>query len=126
MYIESVQNGREFIESARFCSRKKPVVALKAGKFDKGIAAVKSHTGALAGRYEVYKAAFKKAGVIEAFNFFEMYDYSKGLAMQPFAKGNKLLIVTCAGGIGGGMAVLAPGGAASVPQFHKELNKRIK
>lgn len=126
MYIESVQDGREFIESASFCSRKKPVVALKAGKFDKGIAAVKSHTGALAGRYEVYKAAFKKAGIIEAFNFFEIYDYSKGLAMQPFAKGNKLLIVTCAGGIGVVMADLAPGEGIELPQFPEDLRNRLK
>lgn len=126
MYIESVQDGREFIESARFCSRKKPVVAIKAGKFDKGIAAVKSHTGALAGRYEVYKAAFKKAGVIEAFNFLEMYDYSKGLAMQPFAKGNKLLIVTCAGGIGVVMADLAPREGIELPQFPEDLKNRLK
>ncbi len=126
MYMESVQDGREFIESGRFCSQKKPVVAIKAGKFDKGIAAVKSHTGALAGRYEVYKAAFKKAGVIEAFNFLEMYDYSKGLAMQPFAKGNKLLIVTCAGGIGVVMADLAPREGIELPPFPEDLKDRLK
>ena len=126
MYIESVPEGREFIKSAQFCSIRKPVVAIKAGKFDKGIAAVKSHTGALAGRYEVYKAAFKKSGIIEAFNFLEMYDYSKGLAMQPFAEGNKLLIVTCAGGIGVVMADLAPSEGIELPQFPEDLKNRLK
>ncbi len=126
MYIESVPEGREFIQSAQFCSIRKPVVAIKAGKFDKGIAAVKSHTGALAGRYEVYKAAFKKAGIIEAFNFLEIYDYSKGLAMQPFAKGNKLLIVTCAGGIGVVMADLTPREGIELPQFPEDLKNRLK
>lgn len=126
MYIESVPEGREFIESAQFCSIKKPVVAIKAGKFDKGIAAVKSHTGALAGRYEVYNAAFKKAGIIEAFNFLEIYDYSKGLAMQPFAKGNKLLIVTCAGGIAVVMADLTPSEGIELPAFPEDLKNRLK
>ncbi len=126
LYMESVQEGRGFIESARFCANKKPVVAIKAGKFEKGIAAVKSHTGALAGRYEIYRAAFKKAGVIEVFNFLEIYDYSKGLAMQPFAKGNKLLIVTCAGGIGVVMADLAPREGIELPQFPEDLKDRLK
>jgi 3-hydroxypropionyl-CoA synthetase (ADP-forming) len=87
IYIEGLDDGRKFIEAAREASRKKPIVILKAGKTDLGSEGALSHTGSLAGSYEVYKAAFKQANLIEAETLTEHFDMIKALAMQPSAKG---------------------------------------
>jgi acyl-CoA synthetase (NDP forming) len=100
IYMESVDHGRKFIEAAKCCSKKKPIVALKVGKGVAGIAAAKSHTGAIAGKREIYKAAFLKSGVIETNGLEEFVDGVKALSMQPPPKGNRILIVTNGGGFG--------------------------
>lgn len=100
IYMESVDCGRKFIAAARACSRKKPIVVLKVGKGAAGVAAAKSHTGAIAGKYEIYRAAFVKSGIIEANGLEEFIDGVKALTMQPPPKGNRILIVTNGGGFG--------------------------
>ncbi|MFQ5686129.1 MAG: acetate--CoA ligase family protein [Candidatus Scalindua sp.] len=100
IYMESVDDGRRFIDASSSCSRYKPLVALKVGRLDSGIEAVRSHTGTIAGRYEIYKAAFKKSGIIEVNGFTEFLDACKVLSMQKPAKGEKVLILTNGGGFG--------------------------
>ncbi|MBE7446922.1 MAG: CoA-binding protein [Planctomycetia bacterium] len=100
LYMESVDYGRRFIEAARSCSKKKPIVVLKVGRGAAGIAAAKSHTGAIAGNYEIYKAAFLKSGIIEAHGLEEFIDGVKALSMQNPPAGNRILIVTNGGGFG--------------------------
>jgi len=100
IYLESVNNGEEFIKTAKRISSKKPIVCFKAGKTQKGSEAVLSHTGALAGSAEVYSAAFKQAGIIEAETSEEIFDFAKALANQPVLKNNKIAVVTDGGGFG--------------------------
>jgi acetyl coenzyme A synthetase (ADP forming)-like protein len=100
IYLESIVNGEEFIKVAKKTSRIKPIVCFKAGKTEKGIEAVVSHTGALAGTSAVYSAAFKQAGIIEAKSSEEIFDFSKALANQPVLKDNKIAVVTDGGGFG--------------------------
>jgi len=100
IYLESVRNGSEFIKTAKKVTKTKPIVAFKAGKTEKGIEAVASHTGALAGSAQIYSAAFKQAGIIEAKSSEEIFDYAKVLANQPVLKNNKIAIVTDGGGFG--------------------------
>ncbi|MEK7846240.1 MAG: CoA-binding protein, partial [Nitrospinota bacterium] len=73
LYIESVDDGRRFVDAASRCTRKKPVIAVKVGRKNAGVYAAKSHTGAMTGRYEIYSAAFKRAGVIEVNGYEEGY-----------------------------------------------------
>jgi len=98
MYLEGVKDGRKFLRVAKAC--KKPIIVLKAGKSARGVAAVASHTGSLAGEAAVYSGAFRQAGIIEAADFEQLFDYAKALAMQPRATGQKILIVTDGGGYG--------------------------
>lgn len=100
MYIEELREGKKFIEIAKRVSKKKPILALKAGMSPEGARAVSSHTGSLAGSPEVYKAVFKQAGVIEVETPGELFEYASLLASQPFPKGNRVGIVTNAGGPG--------------------------
>ena len=64
LYIEEIKNGSDFLRTANDVAAKKPVIAVKSGSSKKGQKAAASHTGALAGSYEVYRAGFRQAGVI--------------------------------------------------------------
>ena len=98
IYIEGIGDGRKFLEVASKVSKKKPIIVLKAGRSDYGKEAVSTHTGSLAGSYEVFEAALKQAGVIVADNVEEMFDLAKALAYQPVCKGNNIAIISNAGG----------------------------
>ncbi|MEM4267643.1 MAG: CoA-binding protein [Candidatus Woesearchaeota archaeon] len=100
MYIEGLKDGRKFINVAKKVVQKKPVVVIKAGKSESGQKAVSSHTGSLAGGYAVYKAAFKKAGIIVAETVEELFDITKALSDQPAIRKNSIAIVTNGGGAG--------------------------
>ncbi len=100
LYLESIDDGSEFVKTAKKVTKTKPVVVFKAGKTEKGVEAVASHTGALAGSAQIYSAAFKQAGIIEAHSSEEIFDYAKVLANQPALKDNKIAIVTDGGGFG--------------------------
>ncbi|OGP44028.1 MAG: acetate--CoA ligase [Deltaproteobacteria bacterium RIFOXYA2_FULL_42_10] len=100
LYMESVDDGRRFVEVAKKCAEKKPVFAIKVGKHDAGASAARSHTGAIAGRYEIYSAAFKKAGIIEMKSYSEFLDACKILSKHQTTDGKRVLIITDGGGMG--------------------------
>lgn len=97
-YMEGVEDGRAFIEAASRVARDLPVVFLKAGWGHSGARAVASHTGALAGNTTAYQAAFRRAGVLWANTMEELVDWGRALAWQPLPKGNRVGILTSAGG----------------------------
>jgi acetyl coenzyme A synthetase (ADP forming)-like protein len=100
LYIEDIRSGREFIKIAKEVAKKKPIVALKAGRTEAGARAAASHTGALAGSDQIYDAVFAQTGIIRAKDMEEFFDAGKALAMQPPASGKNIGIVTDAGGPG--------------------------
>ncbi len=100
IYVEGVPDGQKFIEVARRVTRDKPVVAIKSGVTASGSRAVSSHTGSLAGSEAAYKAAFRQAGVIRATSMEALFDYARGFAYQPLLQGERIGIVTNAGGPG--------------------------
>ncbi|MBN1678086.1 MAG: CoA-binding protein [Candidatus Thermoplasmatota archaeon] len=99
-YMESTRKGQELFKALEKGSRKKPIVILKAGRSKKGAKAASSHTGALAGSDAAFDAVFKQTGVYRARTMFELFDASQALANQPPLKGDGLVIVTNAGGMG--------------------------
>jgi len=99
-YLESIGNGDEFVRVAEAASGVKPVMILKAGTTQAGTKAASSHTGSLAGADMAYGAAFKRSGVIRAEGFEELFDYATAFAMQPLPKGDRIAIITNAGGPG--------------------------
>jgi acetyl coenzyme A synthetase (ADP forming)-like protein len=100
IYVEGVPDGQKFIEVARQVTRHKPVVAIKSGVTASGSRAVSSHTGSLAGSEAAYKAAFRQAGVIRAPSMEAVFDYARAFAYQPLLQGDRIGIVTNAGGPG--------------------------
>lgn len=100
LYMESVDDGRRFVEVAKKCAKKKSIFAIKVGRQDAGASAARSHTGAIAGRYEIYSAAFKKAGIIEVKSYSEFLDACKILSKHQTTDGKRVLIITDGGGMG--------------------------
>ena len=99
-YIEGLPDGQEFIRTARTISKSKPIVALKSGITQAGSRAVSSHTGSLAGSEQAYQAAFNQAGVIRADSLEDLFDFALGFGYLTLLKGDRIAIVTNAGGPG--------------------------
>jgi len=99
-YVESIDDGRRFLQAAREVTRRKPVVLLKAGTTAAGARAASSHTGSLAGSDRAYEAAFRQGGVLRVGTLEDLFDLALGFAMQPLPRGDRLLILTNAGGPG--------------------------
>ncbi|MDP2182591.1 MAG: acetate--CoA ligase family protein [Actinomycetota bacterium] len=97
-YIESVTDGRLFVETAGRVSARTPVIAIKSGRSDAGARAVSSHTGSLAGSRVAYDAAFDKAGIIRAHDVQELFDLAAGFSRQPLPCGPGVALLTNAGG----------------------------
>lgn len=108
MYIEGATNPAKFMSAARAAARVKPVIAIKAGRSAAANHAVMSHTGVLAGSYEVYEAAFRRAGIIMVDTLTELFDAAELLSRTRSIGGERLAIVTNGGG-GGVLAVDALG-----------------
>lgn len=113
LYIEELRRGAEFIRTVKEITsgaRPTPVLAIKSGRTKAGAIAAASHTGALAGRDAVYDAIFKQAGIIRADSIDELFDYANvfsykqesklGKRRRILPKGNRVAIVTNAGGPG--------------------------
>lgn len=99
-YFESISDGRHFTDVAAKVTRRKPVIALKAGRMAAGQRAAASHTGALAGADTAFDAAFEHAGVLRARTVEEMFDWARALAWQPLPEGPRVAVLTNAGGPG--------------------------
>ncbi|UUX91353.1 acetate--CoA ligase family protein [Methanoplanus endosymbiosus] len=102
-YIEGLKPGREFTEMAGKHAKELPVIVLKAGKTEMAKKAAMSHTGSLAGSYEIYKEAFREAGIINAFSLSSAFSVAGLLASEGWPKGRRAVVVTS----GGGFAVLS-------------------
>ena len=100
LYMESVSDGLRFVDVAREVSRRKPIIALKVGRFESGQKAAASHTGALAASDTAFDAAFEKAGILRADTTEQMFDWATALENCPLPRGKNVAILTNAGGPG--------------------------
>jgi acetyltransferase len=100
MYLENFGNPRNFIPIAREVSKVKPIVVVKSGRTTAGAKAASSHTGALAGLDVGVDALFEQTGVMRVDTVEELFDVAKALSSQPVPKGNRVCVVTNAGGPG--------------------------
>ncbi len=122
-YIEGVSDGRKFLNALRKATEKgKPVIVLKAGKSEKGMKAVASHTGSLAGQYAVYEAAIKQFGGLLVNELNELVVAAKTLSWLPAPSGDRIAIVTN----GGGAGVLATDAVELLGLRMAELSEQTK
>jgi acetyltransferase len=103
LYIESIDERRNFMSAARAAARNKPVLAIKAGRNAEGARAAQSHTGQMAGSDLVYDAAMRRAGMLRVYDIEELFAAVETLSVTTRPKGERLAILTN----GGGVAVMA-------------------
>jgi acetyl coenzyme A synthetase (ADP forming)-like protein len=100
LYLESFGNPRKFGRIARRVARRKPILAMKSGTTSTGARAASSHTAALAGSEAAVEALFHQAGVIRARTLEELIDAATLFSRQPLPAGNRVAVLTNAGGLG--------------------------
>lgn len=100
LYMESIQNPANFRKLATRISKKKPVLALKAGRSAAGASAASSHTGSLAGADKAANALLAQSGVIREYSLKNLFSTAKVFANCPIPKGNRVAIITNSGGPG--------------------------
>jgi len=102
MYLEDITNGRGFLETAREITWQahKPMLAVKSGRSAEGARAAASHTGALVGSDSAYDAIFYQSGILRVEGVDELFNRAIAFSKQPIPKGNRIAIVTNAGGPG--------------------------
>lgn len=100
IYTEGLPDGSEFLRVSREVRRNKPIAVIKSGVTQAGSRAVSSHTGTLAGSEQAYRAAFRQAGVLRAESLEDLFDQALAFAYLPPLRGDRVAIVTNAGGPG--------------------------
>lgn len=125
LFLEGVRDGRKFIDVAKDVTKKKPIIVLKGGKTKAGSRAASSHTGSLAGSSKIYSGAFRQAGLLEANEWDDLFDFTKAF-FQPLPKGKRIAIITN----GGGFGVLAADACESLgielPELPENIRKKMK
>lgn len=126
LYLESFGNPRRFANLARRIGRRKPIIAVKAGRTGAGSRAAGSHTAALAASDTTVAALFHQTGVIRADTIDEMFDLAACLSAQPLPRGGRVAIVTNAGGPGILAADACEAAGLSVVRFSEFTRARLQ
>jgi acyl-CoA synthetase (NDP forming) len=125
LYLESFGNPRRFARIARRVGRRKPVVAVKAGRTSAGRRAAGSHTAALAASDVAVEALFHQTGVIRAETLEEMIDLALALGSQPLPRGRRVAVVTNAGGPAILCADACEAGGLRLPELSPAARARL-
>ena len=97
-YIENLGNPKNFVRIAHAVTKKKPVIALKAGRSEAGGRATASHTGSLGGSDLATEAVFNQTGVLRAYSIEELFDYAAAFSHRILPEGDRVAVVSDAGG----------------------------
>lgn len=127
MYMEGMKDARKFFETAKELTPKKPLIVLKVGRSEIGAEAAASHTGSLAGSDAIFDGAFKQTGIIRVDTIEELVDTSKALSISDLPKGNRIAILTEAGGPGViSMDEIGSHEEVTLAAFSEETNQRLR
>ncbi len=120
LYLESFGNPRKFARVASRVARTKPILAMRSGTSRAGARAASSHTAALAGSDAAVEALFSQAGVLRARTLEELLDAAVLFSSQPLPRGNRVAVLTNAGGLGILCADACDAAGLSLPQLAPE------
>lgn len=126
LYLESFGNPKKFARIARRVARRKPILALKSGRSTAGRRAASSHTAALASSETATTALFHQAGVIRADTFAELLETARLIAGQPLPAGNRVAIVTNAGGLAVICADACEAAGLTLPELTEESQQKLR
>jgi len=131
LYIEGLKYPRKFLQLARRVSRKKPILAVKAGKSFDGSRTVLSHTASISGREDLYRTFFKQYGIVEVNDPADLVDYAGLFRAMPRGKISRGVAILSAGG---GLSILTADtfrkAGLKVPRFSiqtiREISARLE
>lgn len=126
MYVETIRDGRRFVDVAREVTRKKPVVVYKAGRTPGSARAAQSHTAALAGTKEVYDGMFHQVGIIVSPSMEVLLLLGHALVERAPMAGNRVGIVTMGGSWGVALADALEEAGLLVPELSRALQRRLR
>jgi acetyltransferase len=140
IYVEELQRGQAFIEAAKQITggdiNPKPILVIKSGRTSAGAEAAASHTGSLAGSEAVYDAIFAQSGIIRVDSIDELFDFATAFAYKnenalgklrrKVPLGNKVAIVTNAGGPGIVATDMTVTSGLELAQFSEETVASLK
>jgi acetate---CoA ligase (ADP-forming) len=126
MYLENFGNPRHFTRIAREVTKVKPIIAVKAGRTAAGARAASSHTGALAGLDSATDALLAQCGVIRVDTVGELFDLAMAFGHLPVPKGNRVAVVTNAGGPGIIITDACEARGLSVAELSEETQSRLR
>ncbi|MCP4024218.1 MAG: CoA-binding protein [Desulfobacteraceae bacterium] len=130
IYLEEIsRNAEEFIKTVReITSGTNPthVIAIKSGSSDAGAAAAASHTGALAGSDSLYDAIFSQAGILRCNTVNQLFDYAQAYAANKYPTGDRVAIVTNAGGPGIIATDMSEQSGLRLAQFSEDTIKELR
>lgn len=125
LYLEGLTDPRRFARVARSVARSTPIVALKAGRGRAGLRAAGSHTAALAAGEAPTDALFALAGVVRVDTIEELFDAGELMVSQPLPAGERIAIITNAGGLGVVTADACEAAHLAVPQLSQGVADRL-
>jgi acetate---CoA ligase (ADP-forming) len=118
LYMEQIADPQRFLKHARSLVKKGcRIAAIKAGSTEEGSRAVSSHTGALAGSNTAINALFRKAGIIRCYSRVELVYVAAIFTIRPL-HGNRIAVITHAGGPGVMLTDILVRGGMKVPHLN--------
>jgi acyl-CoA synthetase (NDP forming) len=126
LYIEGIEHPEKLMKIAMEVVKQKPIVVYKGGRTEESNTATLSHTGAMAGKYELYKAAFSQGGMIMVDNMTELVDTAKALAFQPPPADNRVAVLSLQAGPGIIIADKCRESGLKMARFSPVTKKRLR
>lgn len=125
MYIEGLDNGREFFEVLKSVCENKPVIIVKGGRSDTGSRAAMSHTASIAGKAELWGAVFRQCNAVQAMDLKEVVDYSLAFSLLPEREYRGISLIGGGGALGVAAADAASASGMVIPEFNAAIQREI-
>jgi len=126
LYMEGMDHPRRLMEVAERAKGKKPILSYKVGRSSTGDKASQFHTGSLAGKHEIYEAAFRQSGILTVQSSEELLDAAKALAFSSLPEGNHVAVLSGQAGPGMAACDVCEMEGLTLPSFTQEVQQRIE
>lgn len=125
VYLESISDGYDLINTLSQLTMSSPVFMLKPGKSESAQKAMQSHTGSMAGSDKVLTEALKEVGAIRCDGIEELFDLAKAFAWENAPDGSTLAIVSNAGGPAVATTDFIESAGLQLAEFDEEFKKKF-
>jgi acyl-CoA synthetase (NDP forming) len=126
LYMEGMDHPRRLMEVAERARGKKPILSYKVGRSATGDKASQFHTGSLAGKHEIYEAAFRQSGILTVQSSEELLDAAKALALSSLPEGNHVAVLSGQAGPGMAACDVCETEGLVLPSFSTETQQKIE